>query len=76
MDKFEHIYGKSEKRTIDKDLLPCPFCGSKATLSGMFPQGQYYISCTGCRVSLWQDRTDKAISNWNTRTNAQDGIQH
>lgn len=67
MDKFELIYGKSEKRQLDVYLKPCPFCNGKAELSGMFPQGQYYVQCMECRVSLWHDRKDKAISNWNMR---------
>lgn len=69
MDKFDLIYKNGEKRHIDAELLPCPFCGSQAELSGRFPQGQYYISCLECRASLWHDRKDKAIGAWNKRIN-------
>ncbi len=68
MDKFELIYGKQEYRKIEiSHLKPCPFCNGKAELSGMFPSGQFYIQCLGCRVSLWEDRRDKAIGHWNMR---------
>lgn len=70
LSKFLYLYKDIDieltKMETDK-LLPCPFCGSDAELSGMFPHGQYYIQCTGCRVSLWYDRVDKAIGMWNTR---------
>lgn len=67
MDKFELIYGKQDKRAIDANLKPCPFCKGKAKLSGMFPSGQYYIECEECRAGLWEDRKDKAIGHWNLR---------
>ncbi len=69
MDKFDVIYKNSvsvEMKQPD-NLLPCPFCGEKAHMSGKFPHGQYYISCTVCRVSLWDDRVDKVIGHWNKR---------
>ncbi len=69
MNKFDLIYPDNKKRPLQalSELLPCPFCGSKAELSGCFPNGQYYIQCTGCRVSLWYDRMDKAVGCWNNR---------
>lgn len=69
MHKFDWIYPNTKKRKMKilTKLLPCPFCGSNAELSGRFPLGQYYIQCSGCRVSLWHDRPDKAIANWNSR---------
>jgi Lar family restriction alleviation protein len=72
VDKFNLIYGESEKRTLEASLLPCPFCGEDASISGMFPQGQFYVTCGGCRVSLWHDRKDKAIANWNARVKNSD----
>lgn len=68
LDQFETKFPNNEKTKIVAELLPCPFCGSDAELSGCFPYGQYYIKCTECRVSLWHDRKDKAIGAWNTRT--------
>ncbi len=68
MHKFDMHHPNNVKRSIDVNLLPCPFCGAKAELSGCFPNGQYYIACTGCRASLWYDRKDKAIGAWNSRT--------
>ncbi len=68
MNKFDLIHPNNKKSPIEAELLPCPFCGNKAELSGCFPNGQYYITCTGCRVSLWYDRKDKAIGAWNRRT--------
>ncbi len=69
MDKFDVIYKNSETIEMQQpdNLLPCPFCGGEAHMSGKFPHGQYYITCTGCRVSLWDDRQDKAIGHWNKR---------
>lgn len=67
MDKFEHIYGKQEKSTINANLKPCPFCNGKAEMSGMFPSGQYYVQCSECRASIWDDREDKVIGHWNRR---------
>lgn len=68
MDKVELIYGKQEKRKIEcNHLKPCPFCNGEAVLSGLYPLGQYYIQCLECRVSLWDDREDKAVGHWNMR---------
>ncbi len=65
--KFELIYGTQDKTKIIANLKPCPFCNGTAELSGMFPSGQYFIQCSECRVSLWDDRQDKAIGHWNIR---------
>ena len=69
MDLFDIHHPNNKKRLIEplSKLLPCPFCGGEAKLSGCFPNGQYYIKCTGCRVSLWYDRQDKAVGCWNKR---------
>lgn len=66
-DKFDLVHPNTEKKPLAANLLPCPFCGGKAELSGRFPSGQYYVGCTGCRVSLWYDREDKSVDAWNTR---------
>ncbi len=68
--KFESIYGQQEHRIIlpVTELKPCPLCGQLAMLSGMFPSGQYYIQCSQCRCSIWEDREDKAVALWNMRS--------
>lgn len=39
MDKFDLVYGDVDKTPLIADLLPCPFCGGEAELSGRFPLG-------------------------------------
>lgn len=69
MDLYAVLYPESEGSELSEpNLKPCPFCGCKPTITGQFPQGQYYIKCDNCRASMWYDRRDKVIDMWNRRT--------
>ncbi len=48
-------------------LKDCPFCSSNAVMSGLFPNGQYYVRCSQCRASMYYDRMDKSTAHWNQR---------
>jgi len=64
---------------IDNQLLPCPFCGSKAKIFGQYLK--YYVTCTNfdCMCSLgesyYKDMLPDhrfytkllALKAWNTR---------
>jgi Lar family restriction alleviation protein len=68
MDKFDIRFSNIEKQPMDSTtLLPCPFCGGTAELSGRYPTGQFYISCIDCQVSMYDDRKDKVVQKWNRR---------
>lgn len=62
------------------DLKPCPFCGGKAHITGMFiPTGDgdeinaYLVGCEECDVSFTQDWYYKDIvRKWNTRGGEED----
>lgn len=49
------------------NLLPCPFCGAEAHLSGCFPDGHYQVKCNECQAIVKADRDDKAHGMWNQR---------
>jgi hypothetical protein len=52
-------------------LLPCPFCGSKATISQIFDDGDYRVLCVNswsCGAKICQFNRDEAILGWNRRT--------
>lgn len=57
-----------------KDLLPCPFCGSKAELK-QTSKLKIRIRCTKCLIGIEQKvlrlsiewLEDKMIEMWNTR---------
>ena len=57
----------------DKELKPCPFCGSDKVnvwLDGHIPYGKFYfVRCEKCLVyTLPYDDRDLAVKIWNTRT--------
>ncbi len=63
------------------ELLPCPFCGSKATIKKSWPFGEYYPTCTkeGRCPGIVEEQDEQggtccdcktieeAIKLWNTR---------
>lgn len=58
-----------------KGLKPCPFCGKKeGDINGPIfgrwpvPGKAYFVRCTNCSVLMDQDREDKVIGMWNTRS--------
>lgn len=53
------------------DLKPCPCCGYEARLVRKDHGG--FVHCTKCRlVTRSQRRWQKAVANWNLRTEAQE----
>lgn len=50
------------------ELLPCPFCGGEAELTG-FDAPEFWVWCPNCKAST-DAHTCKggAIEAWNTRT--------
>jgi Lar family restriction alleviation protein len=53
----------------DPELLPCPFCGDSATLSGL--GGYHEVECTNCNVITRYSRSRaEVIDAWNQRTPA------
>ena len=53
------------------ELLPCPFCGGEAELTG-FDAPEYWVWCPSCKAST-DAHTCKggAIEAWNTRYDQQ-----
>lgn len=52
-----------------KGLLPCPFCGSEPIwVNEAIADSHYYIKCPNCKFVIVQDRRDKVIGFWNSRT--------
>ena len=53
----------------NKELLPCPFCGGKATLtSSGADDGDNVVECTKCNYELGYYANPKmAIKAWNKR---------
>lgn len=56
------------------DLKPCPFCGGKAFITGLFipteddEVNMYEVGCRNCDVSfrqMWQ--YERIVELWNTR---------
>ena len=59
------------------NILPCPFCGSKAEVVHHDWHGEYSVECTGCRASMGlmddgethraMDTEVEAVKAWNKR---------
>lgn len=68
----------------DPKLLPCPFCGSAASLEGHPPHrhrfakfmpdhpGSWTIECLKCGTGHVRWARDDVIAAWNTRTETPD----
>lgn len=55
---------------MSKELLPCPFCGGPAELTG-FKAPEFWVRCPaiGCKASTEGfGSKERAIQAWNTRT--------
>jgi Lar family restriction alleviation protein len=50
------------------ELKPCPFCGGKPYLANVEMVGCAYVVCTDCRTQSDDMSKDRAIEQWNTRT--------
>lgn len=51
-----------------KELLPCPFCGSKEVELTRNNTGAYYqIVCLPCRVKVWNTAKRPLLNCWNKR---------
>lgn len=60
-------------------LLPCPFCGGKATV--MLEQDSssnkaYCCFCLDCDAETYGDTDDEAVQKWNSRVNSHIKIQY
>jgi hypothetical protein len=62
-----------------KNLLPCPFCGSKAIIYEIAPHkhimvnlpeysGSAFVECSCCTVALSGQTLEEASKNWNQRS--------
>lgn len=58
------------------ELLPCPFCGAKATINRMERSSNFYrCECSHCDVRTGWMFGNGAISIWNTRVYPQEVIE-
>lgn len=58
------------------NLLPCPFCASKAELrtAGIGRDTHYYVACTQCAIRTPLNHVEQStIDFWNRRADADDG---
>lgn len=58
---------------INKELDPCPFCGSSAKLHRIADWvDRWYVSCSnsecGIEQAFTENSVDAAIEKWNTRS--------
>lgn len=52
------------------DLLPCPFCGGRASLESCL--GEHWVECTRCIVGTRLDSNpENPVREWNRRTKAE-----
>jgi hypothetical protein len=71
---------KLEISNAEKELLSCPFCGSKAVINYVPPHGHvfasfmpdchgsYFIECTGCTAAIAGGHDlISAVAEWNQR---------
>ena len=53
----------------EADLLPCPFCGGRAVVTGSIADApKNHVVCTVCPVGTRQFMGMEAAQIWNTRT--------
>ena len=59
------------ERTMTTELLPCPFCGGEAYLSG-FQHSDGAVVCKKCGAAMFDTDAQTAIIEWNKRVNTND----
>lgn len=54
-----------------EELLPCPFCGSRAEMRYVSATGMHYIVCTNaqCRCRTGQYTKPSVMLRWGRRVN-------
>jgi len=64
---------------MEKELKPCPFCGSEAIIYTIPPhkhaiatfmpdyEGGAFVECTDCTCGITADTEQQAIEAWNRR---------
>ena len=58
---------QSTEKNISRDLLPCPFCGGKASLYEDYT-GHWLVQCDSCGIStLKKGSIEAVILDWNRR---------
>ena len=50
------------------ELKPCPFCGGEATIPTIDSAHRYHVQCSKCRKYTWCSSRDRAIADWNARS--------
>lgn len=54
---------------MNDKLLPCPFCGGKATIVRSTFTDRYAVKCPTCGASLFSSSSNgKALCQWNKRS--------
>lgn len=53
----------------DKNLLPCPFCGSEAEITELKTiEGSFYVQCPKCGIEQgYSSSYEEAVEEWNKR---------